>query len=109
MTAQSAVMIQSNNTGEFCVTITVTDDNIIEPDELFSINWNLTENFNGRVNLSNSMTEITITDNGKTKVNAHMQLQMIFESNKIIFELLLYSFSKMFHSEVPLLFYCTKC
>ena len=71
MTSPSPVVIQSNTTSQFCVNISVSDDAIIEPDEMFSINWNLTENFNNRVNLSNSMTDITITDSGMKKMLAH--------------------------------------
>ena len=70
MTSPSPVMIQSNATSQFCINISVSDDAIIEPNEMFSISWSLTENFNNRVSLSNSVTDITITDGGMKKMLA---------------------------------------
>ena len=64
MGVSATVSIPSLSTIETCINISIIDDDIIEENRLFKVQWTLEDDIPSGVTLDNGVTTVTIADNG---------------------------------------------
>ena len=73
----SGITIPADSSGEHCANISITNDDLFEGDETFTVTLAVTNPSSG-VTLDNNMTEITIIDNDCKCILACHNLIIIF-------------------------------
>ena len=64
MGVSATVSIPSLSTIETCINISIIDDDIIEENRLFKVQWTLEDDIPSGVTLDNGVTTVTIADDG---------------------------------------------